>query len=133
MPWVKIDEAFPRHPKVAAAGPIGMALQIAALCYSNEYLTDGFIPKRIAKTLLDLDGIAMHCWSNGIFGNGEDATAELVIQDVINAGLWIEEDGGYRIHDYHDFQPSKAEVLELRKARSAAGQKGAKARWNGAS
>lgn len=128
MPWVKIDEQFPRHPKVAAAGPLGMALQVAALCYCNEYLTDGFIPESIAETLLNVKGICVRMWSNGMFGGAEDATGELIVRDVLDAGLWVEVPGGYQIHNYFDYQPSKAEVLAIRKTRAEAGRKGGQAK-----
>ncbi len=53
MPWVRIDEKFARHPKVMRAGPLGIAMQVSALCYCNEHLTDGFVPRAVARTLLD--------------------------------------------------------------------------------
>lgn len=128
MPWVRLDEGFPRHPKIAAAGPLGMALQVAALCYCNEYLTDGFIPTGVARTLLDLDGIAMHMWQGEMIGGGQDATADLVIQDVVQAGLWKKVKNGWKIHDYHDYQPTKTQVLEMRKQRAEAGKRGGQAK-----
>src|SRR6266540_5902380 len=62
MPWVRIDEEFARHPKVVAAGPLGMAMQVAALCYCNQYLTDGFIPRTVVAGLLDFAGLGMRMW-----------------------------------------------------------------------
>lgn len=124
MPWVRLDEQFARHPKVATAGPLGMALQVAGLCYCNEYLTDGFVPRHVVPGLLNLEGLSMRVWSNGIFGGGEDAAWELVLEDVVVAGLWHPVDGGYRIHDYHKYQPSKADVLAERKQKSEAGRLG---------
>ncbi|SRR6266498_2134813 len=129
MPWVRIDEEFARHPKVMAAGPLGMAMQVAALCYCNQYLTDGFIPRTVVAGLLDFAGLGMRMWQGDLVGGGEDATWQLVVEDLLEAGLWVEElsRGGYRIHDYHDYQPSKEEALKLRADRAAAGQKGGKA------
>jgi hypothetical protein len=127
MPWVRIDEEFARHPKVVAAGPLGMAMQVAALCYCNQYLTDGFVPRSVAAGLIDFEGIGMRQWMGELFGGGEDATWKLVVEDLLEAGLWIEEKGGYRIHDYHDYQPSREAALKLREDRSAAGHKGGKA------
>lgn len=123
MPWVRIDEDFPRHPKIAAVGPLGMALQIAGLCYCNQYLTDGFIPKSVAVTMLDLDGISL----NGKKAKPQ-AASEALIANLVKAGVWDTEAGGYRVHDYHDFQPSRAEVLAERERNREAGRRGGQAR-----
>lgn len=128
MPWVRIDEEFPLHPKVLTAGPLGMAMQVAALCYCNRYLTDGFVSQAVIPGLLNLEGLGMRHWMGELVGGGQDATWQLVIEDLLAAGLWDEEKGGYRIHDFHDFQPSREATLKLRADRSAAGQKGGLAR-----
>lgn len=114
MAWVKIDDGFSEHPKLLQAGPLAMAMQIAALCYCNRNLTDGFVPRAAAARLLDLTGIGMRMWNNGSFGGGEDATWELVVEDLVSAGVWDVVPGGWRIHDYLEYQPSKASVLEER-------------------
>jgi hypothetical protein len=128
MPWVRIDEEFPRHPKVVKAGPLGMAMHVAALCYCNQYLTDGFVPRAIVAGLIDLSGIGMRQWMGEVAGGGEDATWELVVQDLEAAGLWEREQGGWRIHDYHDYQPSREHVLKVREVRQEAGRKGGQAK-----
>lgn len=126
MTWVRVDEEFARHPKVIEAGPLGMAMQVAALCYCNQYLTDGFVPEAVVPALINLDGLGMRIWKGEMVGGGEDASWELVMEDVLNAGLWKKVTGGYRIHDYDKYQPSKAQVLALREARKEAGRKGGK-------
>lgn len=113
MAWVKIDDSFADHPKLAGAGPLGMALQVAALCYCNRYLTDGFIPQAVAPRLLYFEGLAEP---------GE------VIGRLIEAGIWIEVEGGYQIHDYLEYQPSKADIEATREQRREAGKKGGKAK-----
>jgi hypothetical protein len=128
MPWVRIDEEFPHHPKVVKAGPLGMAMQVAALCYCNRYLTDGFVPRSVAATLLDLDGLGMRMWMGELAGGGEDATWQLVVGDLEDAGLWEKAEGGWRIHDYHDYQPSREHVLQVREVRKDAGRKGGQAK-----
>jgi hypothetical protein len=128
MPWVRIDEEFAKHPKVVEAGPLGLAMQVAALCYCNQYLTDGFVPRSVVPSLLNLDGLGMRMWMGEIAGGGEDANWKLVVEDVIYAGLWTEEDSGYRIHDYDKYQPSKAEVEAQRARNKVAGSKGGQAR-----
>jgi hypothetical protein len=128
MPWVRIDEEFPEHPKVLAAGPLGMAMQVAALCYCNRHLTDGFIPRAIVPGLLNLEGLGMRMWMGELTGGGEDATWRLVVDDLKAAGLWEQVQGGWRIHDYHDYQPSREHVLAIRKVRQEVGAKGGRAK-----
>lgn len=113
MTWVRIDDRFAQHPKVVAAGPLAMAMQVAALGYCNRELTDGFIPRSIARTLMDCDPEA-----------GIAVSVSWVIGRLIQAGMWEEVEGGYRIHDFHDYQPTKEEVLALREKRVEAGRIG---------
>lgn len=113
MTWVRLDEHFARHPKVVAAGPVGMAMQVAALCYCNEYLTDGLVPHAIVPGLLTID------------------KPGAIVEKLVEVGLWEKAEGGWRVHDFHDYQPTKVEVLALREARSAAGAKGGKAKAKG--
>jgi hypothetical protein len=127
MTWVRIDENFAQHPKLAKAGPLAMAMQVAALCYCNRHLTDGFVPKQIACTLLDLSGLGMRMWRGEMVGGGEDAAWELVVEDLVAVGLWDPAPGGWTIHDYLEYQPSKAQVQRLKSIRSEVGRRGGRA------
>jgi hypothetical protein len=113
MPWVRIDDEFPHHPKVTTVGPFGVALQVAGLCYSNHFLTDGFIPYGAVRTLLDFNRLGEN------IGDRVEVWVELgamnIAQRLVDAGMWEEVDGGYLIHDYGDYQPSRAEVEAERK------------------
>jgi hypothetical protein len=133
MTWVKLDEDFANHPKVVEAGPLGIALQVAALCYCNRHLTDGHIPRAAARSLLDFEGLAF------VSGHrGEDVEPDHVIGLVVDAGLWHEPDHGceacppvgrgYLIHDYLQQQPSREAVLAKRAQAAEAGRKGGQAR-----
>jgi hypothetical protein len=138
MVWVRIDDHFDEHPKFAKAGPLGMALWLAGLAYCNRTLTDGFIPWSVARALIawefldpaaSKDGrrkryrIAMTC---GVVG--DDVTSEFVIELLLTAGLWVEVDGGYRVHDYDQYQHTRERIEEERRLKQAAGQAGGKAR-----
>jgi len=136
MTWVKIDDHFDQHPKLALVGPLGMALFVAGLAYCNRNLTDGFIPWSAARSLL--------CWqflgrpdeqarvprfkiaaTSGMTGN--DVEAEFVIELLLGAGLWEEDGGGYRVHNYDNYQPSRAQVEA---ERVGAAERMAKSRQN---
>ncbi len=127
MTWVRLDEAFPRHPKVAAAGPLGIAMQVTALCYCNQYLTDGFIPRSVAKSLLDFEGLVFTLEWRGLDDGGCNVEWHHIAKDLVEAKLWEEVEGGYQIHDYHDYQPSRAAVMAEREQKRAAGKAGGKA------
>jgi len=62
---------------------------------------------------------------------GEDVTPEALAQLLVHVGFWEDDGDAYLIHDFLEYQPSRAETLALRKERSTAGKTGANARWNG--
>lgn len=130
MAWVRLDDHFDENTKLQAAGPLGVALWTCSLAYCNRNLTDGFIPKSKAHTLLDFDGLAM---VDGM--HGEDITGAMIAKKLVDVGLYEVVEGGYIVHDYLDYQPSKAEIEAQRQhvseERSKAGQAGAKSRWDG--
>jgi hypothetical protein len=135
MPWVRIDDHFDEHPKLAAVGPIGWGVWLAGLAYCNRNLTDGFIPYSVAEGIggswkvrvpvPDEPGVEQ-IWSidRGSGMHGETMDTQWVIDLLVSGGLWEEVVGGYRVHDYEDYQPTKAEVLAERAAKVAAGRAG---------
>jgi len=99
--WVKLDDGFPEHPKVAGLSDDAFRTHVEFLCYCARRLTDGLIPKRLAES-------------------------QAACQELLDAGVWDRgEDGSVWVHDYLDMNPSKKTVLHLRKVRSEAGQRGA--------
>jgi len=136
MTWVRLDDHFDEHPKMARVGPLGIALWTVGLAYCNRNLTDGFIPWAVAQHLLnweflgkpDANGrrkrysIDVSC---GMMG--EDVDSAFVIDLLVDAGLWEVRDEGYYIHDYPDYQPLKAEIEEMKDAKRRAGQAGGQA------
>ena len=103
MVWVKLDDGFPEHAKMLAVGPLGLAMQVSALCYANRNLTDGFIPTAAAKKLVDLDDIRGVAWKG-------------IVKRLVDVGAWKEVPGGWQIHDYAEYQPTKAQVVDERRA-----------------
>lgn len=131
MAWVKIDDQFADHPKAAEAGPLGIAMQVAALCYCNRHLTDGFISNAVAARLLDFTGIAripdgIHAESNDVHTESaqvhtrySEESAPIwrsVCTDLVRAGMWEPADGGWIIHDYLEYNPARQDVLARRAA-----------------
>jgi hypothetical protein len=150
MAWVKIDDAFCDHPKVRSVGAIGQAIQVAAFCYCGRFLTDGFLSGSVAEAIIQsviapvtgLDETVAGSATSQRQGNGTVYTIGLnsgvICRDVgefgwsaimVNSGLWDEVDGGYVVHDYLDYNPSKDEIL-ARKSQLHAAQKKAAASTN---
>ena len=96
MAWVRIDDQAPLNRKFLKAGPAASWLWVCGLAHCQAKLTDGFI----ADELLPMIGVKQ--------GYGKLA------KWLVNAGLWERVEDGYRVHDYHDFNPTKAAVLERR-------------------
>lgn len=116
MPWANLDDQFPDHPKVVNLSHGAFRLHVAGICHSSRYLTDGRIDASVVPRLISRYKPAM--------------LAELTAGD---RPLWVPVVGGYEIHDYLEWNRSRAEIQEhqsrLRKVRSEAGKKGARARW----
>ena len=113
MGWVRLDDQFPQHPKVIGIGPLGIAMQIAGLCYCNRYLTDGFVPESAIPTLLDFRELDQHAF------NGVGGVCWMAVEKLVSSGIWERVGGGYNIHDYLFYQPSKARVLKERELNRA--------------
>lgn len=96
--WSRIDDNYPDHPKVVAAGEAAAYLNIVGICYSSRHLTDGYIPaEQIPRMTVS------------------KKRRELV-QKLIDVGLWNEVPGGYQIHDYLDYHPGADAVRSQRAA-----------------
>ena len=130
--WVKLDDRFAEHPKLMAAGALTWGVWTEAMAYCNRNLTDGYIPDAVAEAFggrwrTRVGGrvwqVFVHC--------GDDVMAvdaEFIVSALVDAGLWHRADGGYQIHDYADYQPTKAQILAARVQRQATSSAGGKAK-----
>lgn len=132
MPWVRIDDHFDEHPKLQAVGPLAWGVWLAGLAYCNRNLTDGFIPRAKAHTLANFEVVDGNdvIWTLGRSSGlaDEDADGKWVASLLVEAGLWDQVSGGYIVHDYDEYQRTKAVIEEERDKKRAAGQAGGKAR-----
>ena len=96
MPWVRIDDQYPEHPKITAAGHLAGWLDVCAMAYCNRALTDGFIADAMVPRLSSVPAPVKRA--------GE----------LVAAGRWVRVEGGYQIHDYLKFQKSKVQILKER-------------------
>jgi hypothetical protein len=116
MPWTWFDDGYPEDKKLLAAGPLAMSLDMAAICFCSRELTDGFVPREKVPLLINLRGISI---------NGRPATHEVLVRRLLRVRRWETAKGGYQIHDFLEYQPSRRQVEErrrgVREARSRAG------------
>jgi hypothetical protein len=95
--WSRLDAGYFRHPKVAAMGKDGRALDLAGICWATQNETNGHIP-RAALALI------AH----------EADVKTRVVSIVVAAGRWHENGDGWDIHDYLDFNRSADEIRKER-------------------
>lgn len=118
--WIRVDDHFDEHNKFQQVGPLGIALWLAGLAYCNRNLTDGHIPWAKARSLLSWDFLGPDqepmtiAITSGM--KGDDVKPAFVIRLLVDAGLWEEVDGGYRVHDYNDYQFTKEQIEQKREA-----------------
>lgn len=93
MSWVRVDDKAWSHPKISNLSANGVRLWIFSLCWCNEHETDGVIPSTTLRLL-----------------KGTKRSAE----ELVSAGLWEATEKGWEIHDFLQFQPSRAQKNEQR-------------------
>ena len=105
--WVRIDDRAPEHRKQLAAGAVASWLWVCGLAYANRQpARDGFVPAAVLPMLYPMPGVAKQA------------------ARLVDAGLWECVEGGFQIHDYLDFQPSRADVEQASARKAEAGRRG---------
>lgn len=103
--WARLDDALIDHRKIFIAGDllgkngaaIALGFYAVGLMWSNKHLTDGFIPDAVVKNFQHVD--------NPLTVAGALAKAELL--DKV--------EGGFRIHDFHDHNPTAEAIKKKRR------------------
>jgi hypothetical protein len=106
--WFKVDDSYYDHPKVFDAPDCAVALWTRAGAWAARNLTDGFVPSGMPARLCD--------------------DPDTAVKELVRRGLWTRTSGGYKFHDWSDFQPSAQAVAELRAKRAEAGKRGGHAK-----
>jgi hypothetical protein len=107
MPWVRLEDDMPDHPKVIGLSNGAFRVFVEALCYANRYLTDGQVPATVIPT-----------------------RRRRYVTELLDAGLWSKNGEGYTIHDYLEYQPSRSAASTAQQKRSEAARKAALSRWH---
>lgn len=94
--WTKLDDGFGDHPKLAALSSDAFRLHVRSMCYAGRYLTDGKVPTAFVAS-----------------------APKSLVEELVSGGLWEVVSGGWMIHDYLDFNPTRGKVLAERAAVAA--------------
>jgi hypothetical protein len=89
----RLDTGWHAHPKILALGLDGMGLHAWSISYCDHVLSDGFIPAGAWPALPGVRG---------------------AVRRIVAAGLWQAVEGGYWLHDYADYNRTKAQVAAER-------------------
>ena len=113
MTWVNLDDQMPGHPKIISLSDGAFRLHVSGIAYCNRFLTDGIIRVEAIVQLMP-------------------RYRRSYLDELVQRMVWMEIMAAtvYEIHDYLDWNKSKAEVEERRKARAEGGRKGAHRRWD---
>ncbi len=107
MAWVRLDDQARQHPKLLMVGPTAAWLWVCGLMWANtQKAHDGVIPTIAVPVLYPVP------------------TWKREAARLVEAGLWEPIEGGYRIHDYHEYQLSAETAADLSEKRKAAGRLG---------
>ena len=131
MPWVRYDDQYPIHRKVAGLSDTAFRLHTAAIFWCARNGTDGFVPEE------DLDQVcaqvraparfASECVKRGTWHPAAHACTSENCPEPRDAQGWV-------IHDYLEYQPTKDEAESARKKhqeeKSTGGKLGNHRRWH---
>lgn len=101
MPWVRLDDRFPSHRKVALLSDRAFRLHVSALCWSSENLTEGKILDTELRVIAHVRGL------------------KAAAKELEDRQLWDRVDGGWMIHDFLVYNPDRAKVQAEREANAA--------------
>lgn len=117
MSWAKFDDRFHEHRKVKRvwrADPSAVGLHVMAVTYCCGHETDGLVDAEFVEEKMP-----------------RKADRERAVAALVEAGVWSVVPDGWQVHDYLDYNPSRADLEAKRAAdaeRKAKGRKTAAVR-----
>ena len=116
MPWVRFDDQFTIHRKVDGLSDAAFRLHASAIFWSARNLTDGFVSQEdlggVTARVRTPERFAAECVRREVWHDARsDCPSEKCPGPVDNT-----YPQGWIIHDYWEYQPSKARVLKERQA-----------------
>lgn len=125
MPWVRFDDQFTIHRKIAGLSDAAFRLHVSAIFWCARNLTDGFLPEEdlgdVCARVRTPARFAAECvgrraWhhSGETCPSGKCPAHEPGRPEC--AGPVDNPVAGWLIHDYWEYQPAKSQVLRDREA-----------------
>jgi hypothetical protein len=108
VPWVRIDDGLASHPKVLAAwtqNPASIGLWTLGAAWSARHRTDGHVAAAFVSSLIP-----------------GKAKRERAVAPLVDAGLWMPNGTGWLIHDWSDYNGTRAELSAARKVARRTGR-----------
>ena len=99
MTEAKLMPEFEEHDKVEACDLAAVGLFALGLSFAVRELTDGFIPEGWAET------------------KTRKRAGGSAAQQLVDEGLWEPVEGGYRVHDFAVYNPTRADLDRRRRER----------------
>ncbi|SRR5580765_3872949 len=103
--WSKLDDALIDHRKIFTAGrligkngpAVALGFYAVGILWCNKHLTDGFLPEDV------------------ILGFGHVDNPLSVAGALAKAELFEKVSGGFKIHDFDEYNPTASEIKKKRK------------------
>lgn len=96
MAWLRIEDAVTEHRKHLQAGPAACWLWVCGIAYCQRQLSDGFIPKEALPVIGISQGVTR------------------LAARLVSVGLFDAVEGGFLVHDYHDYNDTREEAHQRR-------------------
>jgi len=94
LAWVRLDDNFHWHPKVAPLSDGAYRLYVGGLCYCNRF------SQKDTLTMVQILGLV-----------GSARRAERLITELVSRKLWRKSGDVYKVHDYFNYQPDPKKVF----------------------
>lgn len=129
MTWVRLDDMFTIHRKVAGLSDAAFRLHVSALCWSARNLMDGFVPEAdledVCARVRTPSRFAAECVRRGAWHPARQPCESRYCPEPV-------DEDGWRLHDYFEYQFSKEQVIHTRETNREK-QKRHRSRVNGVS
>ena len=134
MAWLKSDEGMPENDKIWELTDAEYRLYDAMRHYCARKLTDGHVPlsriPQLTPKAAKKEHIERLLGGRLIHKTAQTATCRSCMHWREFRGVTDPlPSGGYMVHDYLEYNPSRLQWLGRQETRRAAGEKGAAKRW----
>lgn len=102
MTWLKLDDGWTTHPKILSVSVDAGWFWLHCATYAAKHETDGFLSGGALTAMRGVSRI-------------RTPLAKIMVE-LLRAGLLDTIDGGYTVHDFTDWNPSKDTVTHARAA-----------------